>query len=171
MRRTRLLGAVLALAVAVAACGDDDEAAEDGIPGVETIRIPPYEHTRADVDYDRSPPAGGPHGPSAAPCAFFDQVVPDELLVHTMEHGAVWLAYSPSLSAADAAVIRGLTEDNDDVVAAPYPDLGPGEAVVATSWGRQLRLDAVDDPRLERFVATFRNRDEAPEKDVGCEQP
>ena len=80
-----------------------------------------------------------------------------------MEHGAVWLAYAPSLAPDDVAVIRRVTDENADVVATPYPDLEPGEAVVATSWGHQLRLDSVDDPRLERFVEAYRNRDEAPE--------
>jgi hypothetical protein len=170
--RTRLVLAALAVGLGAACGGDDDETASSApdIAGVEEIRIAPYEHTNADVDYDRSPPAGGPHGSDAAPCGFIDQVIPDEPLVHTMEHGAVWLAFAPTLAAEDVAVVRQLTERFDDVVATPYPDLEPGEAVVATSWGRQLRLDSVDDPRLEQFVGAYRNLDEAPEAEIGCQQ-
>jgi hypothetical protein len=42
--------------------------------------------------------------------------------------------------------------------------------VVATSWGHQLRLDSVDDPRLEQFVEAYPNRDDAPEAEIGCQQ-
>jgi hypothetical protein len=174
MRRAHLVVAVAVLLGSLAACGGGDDSSapeDDDIQGVEIIRIPPYEHTLADVHYDRSPPAGGAHGAYAAPCAFVDEALPEELYVHAMEHGAVWLAYEPTLPAADLAVLRGLTQEYDDVAASPWDDLEPGEAVVATAWGRQLRLDSVDDPRLERFVRASRNLDSAPEAPIGCEQP
>jgi hypothetical protein len=124
MRRAHLVVAVAVLLGSLAACGggDDDSSApeDDDIQGVEIIRIPPYEHTLADVHYDRSPPAGGAHGAYAAPCAFVDEALPEELYVHAMEHGAVWLAYEPTLPAADLAVLRGLTQEYDDVAASPW---------------------------------------------------
>jgi hypothetical protein len=174
------LAVVLALG-GLAACGggDDDAApnddgplvrpADEGIDGVLAIRIPPYEHTQAKVDYDRRPPAGGDHGSVAAPCGFYVQPIADEYLVHTMEHGAVWLAYAQDLEADAVAVLRAEVEEHEDLVATLYPGLDDGVAVVASAWGRQLTLESVSDPRLDEFVQEYRNFDTAPEKDVACQ--
>ncbi len=144
--------------------------ADEGIVGVKAVRIPSNRHTEARVDYDRHPPAGGDHNPVSAPCGFYDEEIPDEFVVHTLEHGAVWLAYSPTLSADDLAVVRGVVERYEDTIATPYPDLPAGVAVVATAWARQLELDSVRDPRLVEFVEQYRNGDRSPERDTKCPQ-
>ena len=191
MRSTRLtvLAAALVAAVVLAACGDDgsdsgdddaagadssaaDELAVDaneGIDGVQAIRVDGNDHTEAEVDYDLRPPAGGAHNPVWVNCGFYDEPFDDENLVHDLEHGTVWLAYAPDLSAADVDVIHDLARDNK-VVAAPYEDLDAGVAVVATAWARQLTVDAVDDPRLEQFVVQYEDGSQAPEASVTCEQ-
>ena len=49
----------------------------------------------------------------------------------------------------------------------PYPGLPA--PIVVSSWAHQLRLDSPDDPRLQRFVATFRqNPKYSPEYGVTC---
>jgi hypothetical protein len=170
----------LLLVGALGACSGDDadqggsgpgvRDAKEGIPGVLAIRIASNKHTQGKVDYDRHPPAGGDHNPVPAPCGFYQQTISDEYVVHTLEHGAVWLAYSPSLSDADLKVIEEETKDHEDVIATPYPQLDSGVAVVATSWGRQLSLDSVSDPRLDEFVQQYRNAKDAPEASIQCPQ-
>jgi hypothetical protein len=172
----------VALVAALGACGGGDDGgssdrsgpgvrdADEGIDGVLAIRIPSNDHTQGKVDYDRHPPAGGDHNPVPAPCGFYQQQIADEYVVHTLEHGAVWLAYSPNLSAADLEVIEAETRANADVIATPYADLDDGLAVVASSWGRQLRLESVSDPRLDEFVQKYSNSDNAPEASVECPQ-
>jgi hypothetical protein len=177
VRGGRLALAGLALFGAGAACsgGGDDVAkgpavrdADEGIGGVLAIRITSNGHTQGKVAYDRRPPAGGDHNPTPAPCGFYPQQIADEYVVHTLEHGAVWLAFSPTLSPEDRAVLEEETADNEDVIATPYAPLEPGVAVVVTSWGRQLTLDSVRDPRLDRFVQQYRNSKLAPERSIPC---
>jgi len=167
-------------ALLLVACGaqdGDDEVqsqpagqAEEGIEGVEAVRVADHSHTEADVDYDLSPPAGGPHRHEWWNCGFYDEPVPDEHAVHDLEHGAVWLAYSPDLTDADVEVIHDIARSEAKVLASPYPDLKTGEAVVATAWARQLRLDSVDDPRLAEFVAEYQDGSQAPEAGVTCSE-
>lgn len=175
--------ALLVLLGSAAACssggGDDDgfeedgpatRPADEGIDGVVAIRVSSNDHTRGKVDYDRTPPAGGDHNPVPAPCGFYAQPIADEYVVHTLEHGAVWLAYAQDLPQEEVAVLRAEVADHEDVIATPYLGLEPGVKVVASAWGRQLELPSVDDPRLDAFVEQYRNFDTAPEAKVACPQ-
>ena len=177
--RPRALVIELAAALVGAACAGDagaggDEVnvvigpADEGIDGVMAIRVPNNTHTEGVVDYQLPPPAGGLHNPVWLNCGFYDEPSPDENLVHDLEHGAVWLAYSPELDAADVDVLHDIARDNDHVLASPYEDLDAGVAVVATAWARQLTLDAVDDPRLDSFVEQYQNGPQAPESGASC---
>jgi hypothetical protein len=55
------------------------------------------DHTKEPVDYPQSPPVGGPHNPIWQNCGFYSKPVRNENAVHSMEHGAVWITYSPDL--------------------------------------------------------------------------
>lgn len=142
--------------------------ADEGIDGVEAIRVADPTHTESTVDYDRRPPAGGVHAPMWWNCGFYDAALPDENAGHDLEHGVVWLAYSPDLDDADVEVVHDLARANAKVLAAPYPDLPAGEAVVATAWARQLRVDSADDERLAAFVEQYQDGAEAPEAGATC---
>jgi len=187
-----LLGYLAATVLLLAGCGDDggDEAggsgdatfespteplgdADEGIEGVQAYRVhypagqgPP--HRDGDIEYGLQPPVGGLHDEVSLECGFYDEPVRDENVLHSLEHGAVWLAYPPDLAEDDVEVIRELARDNDEVLAAPYEGLEPGVAVVASAWARQLTLDSVDDPRLAEFVAAYQNGDQHPEPGVPC---
>ena len=106
-------------------------------------------HTKEPVDYPQTPPVGGPHNPIWQNCGFYSKPVRNEHAVHSMEHGAVWITYSPDLPKDQVEKIKSLTQKRY-VLASPYPNLP--SPVVATAWGKQLRLDSTNDPRLEQFV-------------------
>lgn len=185
MSISRLLALGLATALALTACGGDDgdtgdgggggdEAnvvvgpADEGVDGVMTIRVPDNAHTESVVEYGLQPPAGGAHSPVWLNCGFYDEPSPDENIVHALEHGAVWLAYSPDLDEDQVDVIHELARANAKVVATPYPDLPDGAAVVATAWARQLTLDTVEDERLTEFVVQYQDGSQSPEAEVTC---
>lgn len=111
--------------------------------------------------YAESPPVGGIHRVYWARCRFFEEVLDDGFTVHSLEHGAVWLAYRPDLGAEDLAVLRELVDGRREILASPYPGLS--EPVVALAWARQLRLDSVRDPRLAQFVEAFHDAPHAPQ--------
>jgi hypothetical protein len=135
-----------------------DLAAVRAYDGLSTV------HTRADVDYPQSPPAGGPHAPEWLDCGAYDEPVRDELAVHDLEHGTVWIAYDPDLDAGDVAALADALPANG--ILSPYAGLGA--PVVVTVWGRQLELDGADDPRLGLFLRTFGGGASAPEPLASC---
>ncbi len=184
MPRTRqwLPRALAAALLAVTACSGSDETsleggqseirgqADEGLAGVQAIRVY-YDrpvHTESPVDYDLRPPAGGIHNPVWWSCGFYDDPIPDEHVVHDLEHGAVWLAYAPDLAEADVEALHDLARADSKLLVSPYPDLGDGEAVVATAWARQLRLDDGDLDRLTAFIEQYRDGSQAPEAGAAC---
>jgi hypothetical protein len=100
-------------------------------------------------------------------CQFYDQPIHDETGVHSMEHGAVWITYSPDLPADQIATLKAFEPSKDYLLITPYAGL-PAK-VVATAWGKQLYLDSVDDPRLAQFIATFEHGPQTPEDGVPCQ--
>lgn len=172
-RRRYVVVGVVTLAVMLVAGAaalpmlDDDPVrrGEDaGLGAVRTYDDLSVGHTEDDVDYPMTPPAGGPHDPVWLECGAYDEPLRDENAVHDLEHGAVWIAYTPDLDADGVRELRERLPQNG--ILAPYPGLPA--PVVVTVWGRQLRLDGADDGRLEGFIAEFGHSETAPEPGASC---
>lgn len=125
------------------------------------------------VAYDRYPPVGGPHDPTWAACdgVVYDQPVRDEMMVHALEHGAVWIAYNPdTLSSADLVGLTTLVPQVGYLVMSPYPELDTPLSLQA--WGHQLPLESGADPRFQQFLlAMLRNPFLTPEPNATCSNP
>jgi hypothetical protein len=152
-------------AVLLAACGGSGGAAKPDIVGLQTFSGLSRNHVTTAVDYPQIPPVGGDHFPAPQTCGAYDQPIHNELGVHSMEHGAVWITYRPDLP--PAAVDRLRREARQSyVLVSPYPDLPA--PVVASAWGLQVRLDSAEDSRLDQFVTRFRNGPQTPEPGAAC---
>jgi putative peptide zinc metalloprotease protein len=136
--------------------------ASGGAPqGVQTFLVSQRNHVQGPVSYPQSPPVGGNHSPILQNCGFYRTPVENEHAVHSLEHGAVWITYRPDLPAGDVAALRVLAQRMSYVLVSPFPDLPT--PVVASAWGRQLRLNSAGDPRLDQFLRAFRRGSQAPE--------
>lgn len=122
-------------------------------------------HVTTSVDYQQSPPVGGPHHPVWLNCGIYDEPVPNEHAVHSMEHGAVWVTYRPDLPADE---IEALVQEMPSTYAilSPYPGLDA--PVVASAWGTELGLDGADDARLGEFINAYRQGPQTPEVGAAC---
>jgi len=125
-------------------------------------------HTEGDVDYEQSPPVGGPHNPVWQNCGFYDKPVRDENAVHSLEHGAVWITYSPDLPQDQVNELRTTAQSQSYILVSPYPDLPSNTPVVASAWGKQVLLDGADDPDLESFIKAYRQGPQTPEPGAVC---
>jgi hypothetical protein len=135
--------------------------------GVQTYDVGPAgKHTEANVNYKQNPPVGGPHNPVWQNCGYYDQPVHDENAVHSLEHGAVWITYSPNLPQDQVEHLRDIAENETYVLVSPRDGLP--SPVVASAWGKQLRLDDAEDPDLERFIGAYEQGPQTPEKGAVC---
>ncbi len=141
-----------------------------GAPGdVKTYDVGPAgKHTEGNVDYKQSPPTGGPHNPVWQNCGFYDKPVRDENAVHSLEHGAVWITYSPDLPKDQVNQLKDIAESKSYILVSPYPDMPNGVPVVASAWGKQVYLDGANDPDLDRFIQAYRQGPQTPEPGAVC---
>ena len=133
--------------------------------GVQTFAVPSHREVQTPVRYSQAPPVGGDHSPVWQNCGFYSAPIDDEHGVGSLARGAVWITYQPGLDGRQLAILRRLAR-RDHVLVTPHRRLPA--PVVASAWGRQLRLGAALDARLERFVRAYRLDAQAPETGRPC---
>lgn len=123
-------------------------------------------HLEGELLYEQVPPVGGPHNGAWQNCGYYSEPIYNWHGVHSLEHGAVWITYDPKLPQDDIEKLKGLANQNY-VLVSPYP--GIEDPVVASVWGKQIRLDGANDDRLEPFIREYRvNPDNTPEPNAQC---
>jgi len=144
-----------------------------GIQGVLKINYPTRGHITAPqrVAYDHYPPFGGPHDGTWAACngQVYTQPVRNENMVHSLEHGAVWIAYNPDkVDEAGQDALRKRTEGQVYTMLSPYPGLD--SPISLQSWGHQLKVNSADDERIDQFIQALRlNEYTHPEVGASCD--
>lgn len=134
--------------------------------GIEVYPSTTNKLTEGPIEYDRSPPTNGEHDPLWQNCGAYERPLNDRHVVHSLDHGIVWITHQPNLPAAQVEELRSYGSEKN-IVVSPYP--GQQAPVTATSWRVQLELDGADDPRLREFVDGFRNSEIAPLSGNRCE--
>lgn len=118
------------------------------------------------IDYPFIPPASGDHYSIWANYQTYDAPVPWGFLVHSMEHGAVVLAYDPSSTAAAdvrTAFAAAITAHGMDpvcrdqswisrIIVVPADDLST--PIAAMAWEHTYEATCLDMPSLMAFVET-----------------
>ncbi|MEU0488941.1 DUF3105 domain-containing protein [Nocardiopsis sp. NPDC006139] len=141
------------------------------IPGMAEHEIGSYLHvdTGEKVDYEQSPPVGGDHWSAWQNCGVYPSPVTPEFAVHSLEHGAVWIAYDPELPADQVEQLNGFYTPGSYLLVTPYEGEMDGP-IVASAWGRQVAVDSPTDESLQRFVRAFEQSSDVPEPGALCSQ-
>lgn len=153
--------------------GEDNRDPSLAIPGVVTQQYGGGQHIQPGqrIAYTKSPPFGGAHDGYWAACAgvVYPTAVRTENLVHSLEHGAVWIAYDPArVTGAALDTLRSKVDGQPYTVMSPYPALD--QPISLQSWGHQLKLASADDERIDQFIRSLRlNRFTYPEVGASCD--
>ena len=134
------------------------------VEGVETFENT-SNHVEGVVDYPQTPPTGGEHNPAWLNCGVYDQPVPNENAVHSLEHGAIWVTYDPSLSDADLETLKSQLPSTY-IVLSPFDDLP--SPIVLSGWNTQLQVEDADDPRIPEFLEEYWQSQNVPEPGALC---
>lgn len=125
--------------------------------------------------YNTDPPNSGYHfgepmQPAEAGLYEEDEIIPDENLVHSLEHGYVIIWYDCSELAEDEC--DTLKDGIDNVIdrtgtykVVGMPRAGMDQPIVLTSWGMIFRLDELDEDKMVTYIEENREKN-APEPEA-----
>jgi hypothetical protein len=114
------------------------------------------EHKAGPLTYATNPPVGGDHNPQWQNCNgdVYTEPIPKEHAVHSLEHGAVWVTYKQGLPADQVDTLKSKVEGKDYMLMSPVANLEKNVSLQA--WGYQLKVDTVDDARIDAFIRALR---------------
>ena len=142
---------------------------DEGPVGATVIEVNSRQHVSGTVTYAQTPPVGGDHAPVWQNCGAYRSPIPKEQAVHSLEHGAVWLTYGDELPDDERAALERIAQDQRYVLISPwFPGEPLGAPIVASAWGRQLRLQTTSDPRLDEFARNYQKGAQTPEPGAPC---
>jgi hypothetical protein len=143
----------------------------NGISGVVNFRdngTPlSQEHDWAPQTYPQSPPVGGKHSPVWQKCMgdIYDAPIPNEHAVHSLEHGAVWLTYRGDLNPDEVNTLKSKMKGKPFTLMSPVDGLD--HKVSLQAWGYQLKVDDVNDSRIDDFIGALA-KNASLEPEAGC---
>jgi len=87
--------------------------------------------------------------------------LPDERVLHNLEHGYIWISYKPETSPETINNIKKIVNEDDwKIVMAPRAE--NDSQINLAAWGRLLKMDEPDYQKIKDFIETYKNR--GPEK-------
>jgi hypothetical protein len=113
-------------------------------------------HKTGSLTYSTNPPVGGDHNPRWENCTgnVYTEPIPKEHAVHSLEHGAVWITYKQGLPADQVEKLADKVNGQDYMLMSPIANLDKNVSLQA--WGYQLKVDTVDDSRIDDFIKALR---------------
>ena len=120
-------------------------------------------------DYNSVPATSGwhfgqPHGP--ADWGIYEEALPDEVLLHNLEHGGVGIQYDCPVGCESlVAKLRGFVvqvlNEGTKVILSPYS--GMGTKIALTAWTFLDGFDDFDEARIAAFIDAHESSLNAPE--------
>ncbi len=117
------------------------------------------------TDWKSNPPVSGPHWPDPQRDGIYDKELPEEGVVHSLEHGRIWISYKPSIPDVAKEALKDLARKNTYMVVSVRAANETDVALAA--WNRldtfNLNADgSFDAVRVQDFIDRY--RDKGPEK-------
>ena len=130
--------------------------------------VPGEEH----ASYNSVPATSGWHfGAPLAPARWgiHEIPLPDEVLVHNLEHGYVNVHYNCPVRCDDlvaqlSQVVDNATNRGGKVLMSPYP--GMDAKIALTAWTFFDKFDVFDEARVTSFIGAYESSPNAPEANV-----
>jgi hypothetical protein len=143
-----------------------DLAASKPIEGVQSFTGLSRNHVTTALAPTALPPTGGDHAANWTKCGIYNSPVNTSMSVHSLEHGATWISYQPTLPEDQIKTLESFVTSNSYRLIAPYENLA--SPIVLSAWGKQLSVDDASDSRIEVFLNAFTQGPDTPEPGAPC---
>lgn len=153
---------VIALILAFGRQQNDRSSRPSIIPLGEVIPILGRTHVPegTKVNYNSNPPTSGDHWPQPAEWGIYLSPLPDEQLVHNLEHGGIWISYKDLDN--DAITKLGALAKKYPQAVIITPRRENDRKIAVASWGRLDTFDVLDIERIEKFIQANINKSPEP---------
>ncbi len=111
-------------------------------------------------DYNSNPPTSGSKYPSPAGWGSYDFPIKDEVAVHNLEHGGIWITYKGVDEGTRTELEKIASFYNQAVILSSRME--NENKIALASWGRLDSFDEFDKERIELFIRS--NVNNSPEK-------
>ena len=112
-------------------------------------------------EYNSNPPTSGSHYVKEAEWGVYQNELPDEQLIHNLEHGGIWISYKPDIDPAIKAKLESIGNNNRGSVVVAPRTMNDSMIAVA-SWGRLEKLDKFDEVEIINFIDENKNKSPEP---------
>jgi len=131
-------------------------------PG-ESIAIQGRDHISvgsSHPEYNSNPPTSGPHYAQPTDWGVYQNELKDENVIHSMEHGGIWISYQPDIDDDTKEKIEVLGKKHSGSVVVS-PRSANDSPIALASWGRLEKLSSFNEARILEFIK--RNKNKSPE--------
>ncbi|MDP4001251.1 MAG: DUF3105 domain-containing protein [bacterium] len=158
-----LVVVIVVLGVGVILFLTSNESAKD-LPAVgEEFSILGANHINVGAEheeYNSNPPTSGSHYAQAAAWGFYDEELPDEQLIHSLEHGGIWISYKDVDDQTKEYLNFIARKNSGSVIVTPRPE--NDTKISLASWGRLENLDEFDENKINNFIRSNKNKSPEP---------
>ncbi len=110
--------------------------------------------------YNSNPPTSGWHYPQPANWGVYQEELPDEQVVHNLEHGGIWISYKDIDEATKAQLETIGKQYPGSVIVTPRAK--NDSKIALASWGRLQKLDQFDEKLVLDFIKANKNKSPEP---------
>lgn len=131
---------------------------EKNRPG-ESFEVQGREHIEINalhIPYNSNPPTSGPHYAQPADWGVYQKELPDEQLVHNLEHGGIWISYKDIDEDTKAKLEAIGSRYSKSVIITPRSKNDTKIAVA--SWGRLQKFEQYDEQSIIKFIKANKNK-------------
>lgn len=110
-------------------------------------------------EYNSNPPTSGWHFSQPAEWGIYDKELPDEVLIHNIEHGGIWISYRPGIPDDIKKTLGGFYERFGRKIIVT-PRAANDADIALAAWNRLEKFSVVEltDERVRAFIKAFRNK-------------
>lgn len=106
--------------------------------------------------YNSNPPTGGWHYAAPARTGIYDVELPDEQIIHNLEHSHIWFAYRPDLAKDQIDKLAEIAKDYGSRVIMT-PRAANDSPITIAAWQYLLKMETADEAVIRKFVGAHRN--------------
>ena len=110
--------------------------------------------------YNSNPPTSGHHYGQPAEWGVYKEQLPDEQLIHNLEHGGVWISYKPEISPDIIKKLESMFDKygRKKVIVVPRPENDTDIAIAVWTRLDKFNVSEYSDERVENFIRRLKNK-------------